>query len=132
MAEETFKQRLVRFARERYDKGMNRFEDYCGISQGTISSITKGISTATLKPIAEKCPELNLRWLITGEGDMCVDEDTEAISKALEIAKEVEVLKDNIAKLEDTIKRQDDLIRSLSSYVATINSLKDGEDIHRG
>lgn len=131
MTEETFKQRLVRFARVKYNKGMNKFEDYCGISQGTINGITRGISTYTLKPIAEKCPELNLRWLITGEGDMC-DETAEAVSKALEIAKEVEVLKDNIAKLEDTIKRQDELIRSLSSYVASINSLKDGEDIHRG
>lgn len=127
-----FKERLVQFARERYGAGQNKFEAMCGIPRGTINGITKGISTATLEPIAEKCPELNLRWLITGEGDMCVDETTEAVSKALEIAKEVEVLKDNIAKLEDTIKKQDDLIRSLSSYVASINSLKDGEDIHRG
>lgn len=127
-----FKERLTQFAREKYDAGQNKFEAMCGIPRGTINGITKGISTATLEPIAEACPELNLRWLLTGKGNMCVGEDSEDVSKALEIAKEVEVLKENIAKLEETIKRQDDVIRSLSTYVASINSLKDGEDIHRG
>lgn len=132
MAEETFKERLVRFARERYDKGMNKFEDYCGISNGTINSITRGISTYTLKPIAEKCPELNLRWLITGEGDMCLDDESIERSKAVELKKEIELLKTEIQALRDTIDQQKIIINSLTMYAAHQKMENNGEDIHRG
>lgn len=36
---EKFKQRLIDFARARYDMGQTRFEDYCGLAHGTISAI---------------------------------------------------------------------------------------------
>ena len=64
------KDRLIRFARERYNLGQNKFEDYVGIARGTINKITKGVSTATIEKIAEKCPELNVNWLILGVGEM--------------------------------------------------------------
>ena len=66
-----FKERLVEFARKQYDLGQTYFEDYCGITHGTISAIkTNGPSASTLMKIAVKCPELNLNWLFRGEGEM--------------------------------------------------------------
>ena len=64
--------RLTKFARERYDFGQNKFETYCNIPRGTISKIRggSGISTSTLTKICTKCPELNVTWLLTGEGEM--------------------------------------------------------------
>lgn len=67
-----FKTRLVLFARERYNFGQNKFEEYCGIPRGTINNIKVGggVSTNTLTKIIVKCPELNTQWLLTGEGRM--------------------------------------------------------------
>lgn len=62
------KTRLVQFAREQYNMGQNKFEEYCGISRGIINAIKDGgISTNTLTKIIVKCPELNIRWLLLGE-----------------------------------------------------------------
>lgn len=132
MSEDSFKARLVRFARERYDKGMNRFEDYCGISQGTISKITKGISTTTLKPIAEKCPELNLRWLITGEGDMCLDDESITAQNTLKMTEEISTLKAEVDMLHKLLDKQQVIIDSLTLYAAHQKMENNGEDIHRG
>lgn len=57
--------------------GMTRFEEYTGINPGTINKIRDGISTTTLAKIAESCPELNLRWLLLGVGEMTVQIETE-------------------------------------------------------
>ena len=66
------KARLVDFARQKHDFGQNKFEEYCGIPRGTINNIKPGggISTNTLTKICLKCPELNVAWLLTGDGDM--------------------------------------------------------------
>lgn len=75
MNEESFakdyKDRLVEFARKVYDKGQTNFEWYVGISSGSISSAKKsGMSAMSIAKIAERCPELSLRWLLLGEGEM--------------------------------------------------------------
>lgn len=75
-----FKTRLIKFARETYDFGQNKFEEYCDIPRGTINNIKDGggISTRTLTKISVKCPELNVGWLLTGYGKMTNTEDEEA------------------------------------------------------
>lgn len=72
---EEVKQRLTQFARSQYDMGQSRFEDYCEINRGTINAIKKqGPTTAVLQKISSRCPELNLNWLVTGEGEMLIGE----------------------------------------------------------
>lgn len=56
---------------------MTRFEEYTGINSGTINKIRDGISTTTLAKIAEACPELNIRWLLLGKGEMTQTTQTE-------------------------------------------------------
>ena len=66
-----FKKRLVEFARTRYDMGQTRFEEMCGIHPGTISAIkSNGPTAAIVTKISSTCPELNLNWLFSGQGDM--------------------------------------------------------------
>ncbi len=73
---EKFKQRLVDFARARYDMGQTRFEDYCGLAHGTISAIkAAGPSASAVTRICSACPELNLNWLFTGLGKMLKTSD---------------------------------------------------------
>ena len=65
---ENLKKRLVDFAREKYNMGQTRFEDYCGLAHGTISAIKeKGPTASVIMRIASACPELDLNWLFRGE-----------------------------------------------------------------
>jgi len=70
-----FKKRLVEFARTRYDMGQTRFEEKCGIHPGTISAIkSNGPTASVVTKISSACPELNLNWLFSGQGDMILGE----------------------------------------------------------
>lgn len=65
---EALKKRLTDYARERYNMGQTRFEDYCGLAHGTISAIKeKGPTASVIMRIAAACPELDLNWLFRGE-----------------------------------------------------------------
>lgn len=70
MEAKNFKERLEKFARVQYGMGQTNFEAYTGIASGSINKIKNGISTVSLAKIAARCPELNLRWLLLGEGEM--------------------------------------------------------------
>lgn len=47
-----------------------KFESRCGLSNGYISSMRKGIGYKALEQISKAFPELNTVWLSTGEGEM--------------------------------------------------------------
>lgn len=68
--ESTFKSRLTDFVKIYCKMGQNSFEKHCGMPNGTINAIRDGISTKTLAKIMIAYPELNLDWLILGEGEM--------------------------------------------------------------
>lgn len=68
---EALKTRLLQFAREKYDMGMSKFEDYCKLNRGTIASFKKkGPSAEIIMKISSKCPELNVNWLLGIEDEM--------------------------------------------------------------
>lgn len=47
-----------------------KFEARCGLSNGYISSMRRGIGYKALEQISETFPELNTAWLQTGQGEM--------------------------------------------------------------
>lgn len=63
------KERLLEFLNSQ-GISQNAFEDTCGLSRGTISNLNKGVRSDKLALIACAFPEINLRWLLLGEGDM--------------------------------------------------------------
>ena len=68
---EGLKMRLIQYARVRHNMGMSKFEDYCKINRGTISSFKKkGPSADIIMKISSANPDLNLNWLLTAEGNM--------------------------------------------------------------
>lgn len=67
--ESTVKQRLIAFI-DYLGKSKNAFEKACGLSTRYVSNISASISPDKLKQISLKHPELNIEWLLTGEGDM--------------------------------------------------------------
>lgn len=68
----TFKERLMGFVKAEFHEGQKAFEERCGLSNGQINKMSNGTNTTTLCKIAEVCPQLNLRWLLLGEGEMLV------------------------------------------------------------
>lgn len=64
-----FKQRLLTFLKH-LEIGQNAFEKKVGLSNGVISKIKEGMTSESLKKIMEKYPDLNMVWLLTGEGTM--------------------------------------------------------------
>lgn len=52
-----------------------RFEVECGLSNGYIANIRKGIGENALERISNRFPDLNRVWLLTGEGDMLLNKE---------------------------------------------------------
>ena len=55
--------------------GQNKFEKTIGWSNGYISKVTKEPSYSKLMMILVKYPQLNIGWLLTGEGEMLKEND---------------------------------------------------------
>lgn len=62
------KERFIEYLK--YKKiGQTNFESKAGLSRGTISQ-KSGFSATSIEKIAAACSDLNLEWLIKGEGEM--------------------------------------------------------------
>lgn len=67
--EEGVKKRLIQFIEfKRLSK--NKFEELCGLSKRYVSNISVSIQPDKVKKISLTFPELNMGWLLTGEGRM--------------------------------------------------------------
>lgn len=63
------KERIKEFAKK--EKGsVKAFEESINASNGYLNSIQKSIGLDKLEAILEKYPNLNLEWLLTGNGEM--------------------------------------------------------------
>lgn len=69
MEEKTIKQRLLEFIKY-LNISQGRFEKQVGLSNGYINNLSKDIGSEKLQRILGTYPELNLDWLLTGEGEM--------------------------------------------------------------
>lgn len=70
---DTVKGRLVEYIRKVEGIGFREFERRMGFSDGTISR-PGGLAMTSIIALAENCEELNLRWLLTGNGSMISQE----------------------------------------------------------
>lgn len=67
--ESAVKQRLVQFIKFMH-LTQKAFEDRCGMSNGYVANIRKGIGEDKLLNIVQQFPQLNREWLLYGEGQM--------------------------------------------------------------
>lgn len=78
MMEITVKQRLVEYLK--YKKiGQNRFERLAGLSIGYINKLRREPSVTKIRCILNAAPDLNEKWLLTGEGNMLLDSDVRLV-----------------------------------------------------
>ena len=93
---ESVSDRLASFLKYK-GKGQTAFEQEAGLSRGYVQKASDNMGYKIKSKISESCPELNMDWLLTGEGDMLkeephVSEVTEV--KSLSNLKSKEVKKD--------------------------------------
>lgn len=95
----------------------NKFEMNCGLSTRYVSNISRSISPAVIKKISLIYPELNMGWVLTGEGEMLRDAINEnhpqdkitlsgdAMKIFLNMSKTISQQEENISKLTDLVDR---------------------------
>lgn len=96
------KERLLEYLKYR-KIGQNSFEKSVGWSNGTIYNLTNGIRSDKLASMAKICPDLNLRWLLLGEGEMLNNEKRDLYSQeTTELKKDKErLIKDKEYLMEE-------------------------------
>lgn len=66
-----FKGRLVSFIRNYLKISFRKFEESCGLTNGMVGSIREqGPTASALSKIADTYPDLNMNWLLSGDGHM--------------------------------------------------------------
>lgn len=71
MPMDDFKERILVFVRDYLGVSVRRFEESCGITNGTIGSIRgQGPTASVVSKIANTYPELSMDWLFRGVGEM--------------------------------------------------------------
>lgn len=137
------KERLLLFLKH---KGLKNavFEKMMGLSNGYINSMRKGLGYDKLEQISISFPELNIGWLLTGEGSMLKDENSNSRSilvptletqinvsqqeKAVpyymykDLQEENRKLEREIGRLEEQLKHLKDLIKKEENKSLITNS----------
>lgn len=121
----TTKDRLKLFVKS-IGLGRNKFEDQVGIANGYLSSKSSSVTSDALEKIKEKYPDLNVDWLITGEGDMIIDNSEEDVvvkdQFTNEYSNEKKYYEDRIKDLEDKLKIKDEVIAAKDDLIDALKN----------
>ena len=116
--EQTVKERLVAYLK--YKKiGWNKFEAEAGLSRGYIGHLKDCPSPAKQKIIFAATPDLNRLWLLTGEGPMLKNDESDN-----EFAQQIRTLTETIHLLTETLKNKDDIIVRLRARIKELEQKK--------
>jgi transcriptional regulator with XRE-family HTH domain len=90
------------------EERMKKFpDDYLGISRETYDKIIKGKSPLTptiIEQITQKLPNLNRKWLITGEGDIFLKENPNNRNND-DIHQELQALRSEVKELKEALQQ---------------------------
>ena len=127
------KSRLIEFLNH-LKMGQNSFEISVGWSKGTIFNLNKGIRSDKLALLAAKHPELNLRWLLLGEGDMLTQPENSVTENPTldfvirNMASEIEEFKAKVKYLES---KNDKLLDERNELLISNKNLQHMLDLER-
>lgn len=96
------------------------FAQSIGVSSGYVSAINKSIQPDKIDKIMKQYPELNLSWLMTGEGDMILEngESNKHISLLNNEEDEMGQSFKSLMKIQmETIRLQNEMIISLNETI---------------
>lgn len=101
----------------------NGFESACGLARGTISSINKGMRSDNIAKIAKRFPEINMTWLLTGEGKMVTKiPETDTMENApLALLNSYLQLMNKMEEVQRKVEEQNHLINELTIAVRNMS-----------
>jgi phage repressor protein C with HTH and peptisase S24 domain len=76
------KERLIEFIKHK-NLSQGRFEKKIGLSNGYVNNIRVSIQPDTLQRIVQVFPELNDGWLLTGKGEMIINEANDELIQSI-------------------------------------------------
>ena len=115
------KERLKEFIKYK-DLSIRQFTKEIGVSESYVSNMRASIHPEKIKSIANKYPELNTEWLLTGEGSMLKEDLNQNYQKNI-----VEVS----AEAWDIIKKQAESLASKDRQVEELISLLKKANVHQ-
>lgn len=133
--EETIKERVIKIAKH---KGLTQsgLERECNLSNGYIRNIRATPSQKIIDRILKRFPDISLRWLLNGVGDMCCSDisDEELQRQVDEANARGQHIGDNsghntqtnvvIGMLRDQLAEKNEEIKFLRSLIAEMNQNK--------
>lgn len=123
MLEVTVKNRLLTFI-EHENITASEFERRCGLSHGYVSHIRRSISDSVCSTIAHQFPNIDTRWLMTGEGSMLMNVSGDDRETVISRYEEMLASRDaRIRELERTILSQQRQIDILKKQITQYNGL---------
>ena len=75
----TVRERLTKYLRDK-KISKSEFGRLCGVSNAYVTSLKKTIGSDVLRTIGLKFPDLNIEWLLTGEGQMLKPQSANSVS----------------------------------------------------
>lgn len=120
---EGIKERLKEFI---WYKGLrvSHFEKMCGLSNGYVASITKGMGAEKMQMILDKFPELSKKWLLKGEGEMLIGQNKKIEKREIEVNEEEENKESTLTeKLMNELQHQRLIIEKQQSQIDRLLSL---------
>lgn len=134
--EETIKERVIKIAKH---KGLTQsgLERECNLSNGYIRNIRATPSQKIIDRILKRFPDISLRWLLNGVGDMCCSDISdeklqrqvdEANARSQHIGNNTQTMAENndvvIGMLRDQLAEKNEEIKFLRSLIAEMNQNK--------
>ncbi len=95
--------------------GQGKFEAACGLANGTVNNIKVTIGADKVQRIIGTYPEINLYWLITGDGEMLSEQETVETSSTTDrllaiIESQQETIK-NLSEIKKAVVLQEGNVR---------------------
>lgn len=113
----TVKERIITFIKYR-GISKNKFETMCGLSRRYVSNISQSISPDVSKKISLTFPELNMGWVLTGEGEMLNSEaPKESITLSGDAMKIFLNMSNTILRQEENISKLTDMVNRLTGGI---------------
>ena len=118
--------RMEVFAKS-YCRSVRQFEEDCGLSNGFVRSIVKGIGADKLKCITDKFPNLSVEWLMNGTGEMLIQTSEEKKSAADRRFAD-RVVQMMMQKVENLMGRMAQKVDDYEKEIARLRELLKGKD----
>lgn len=114
-----FKKRLVEFLKY-LGEGQTAFEARVGLANGSINKIVKSMKQGNIDKIAEANPELNINWLVRGEGEMLAVRDNLSNEASMSYN-----LNTDCEREVEALKRENEFLKAQLESEKEKNALKD-------